>query len=456
MKINNITVAKIGTSIKSHKILSLVILVSIIGLGVYLYSKRTGVVAPTYQTFVAERGMLVTSITASGTITSGDTTYITTGASGTVKKVHVKNGDSVTKGQKLAEIDLDEDGQTTQITAWNNYQESLVTAKNATTQKETDRLTLLDKKQAMINAETAKRDSISGGWNPKTKSPYTESELVIVNKEYDQAVAAYQAAISNDGISNTGISFANSKASAAYRNYQKVSSTIYSPASGILQNLTLAPGVVLTNSSSSSITVSAGTDTSTNSQSVASKQIGAIKNPDGKYQATVSLTEVDVTKVASGQKVTLTLDAFPDATLTGEVLAINTSGNVSSGVTSYTATILIDKTTLNVYTNMAVNSKIITSTKDNAILVPSSAVQTVSGSKSVRVLVDNKITNTPVEVGSSSDTQTEIVLGINEGDVVVTSVSTTTKTTKTSTTTSPFGSVGGGMGGVRMPGGEGR
>jgi macrolide-specific efflux system membrane fusion protein len=79
----------------------------------------------TYQTATVEKGTLMSSISASGTITSGDTTYITTGASGTVNKVYVKNGDTVVKAQKLAELTLDDVGQETQTTAWNNYQEAL-------------------------------------------------------------------------------------------------------------------------------------------------------------------------------------------------------------------------------------------------------------------------------------------------------------------------------------------
>lgn len=139
---------------------------------------------PTYQTVVAEKNLFINSISATGTITSGDTTYITTGATGTVTKVFVKNGDAVKKDQKMAEISLDDDGKLTQITAWNNYQSSLVNAKNALTAKQTSEITMLQKKQAVLDAETAQRDSVSGGWNPDTKQPYTQNELSIVATEY--------------------------------------------------------------------------------------------------------------------------------------------------------------------------------------------------------------------------------------------------------------------------------
>jgi len=312
------------------------------------------------------------------------------------------------------------------------------------------------KKEALIDAETAKRDAHSGGWNPTTHNPYTDTELLIVDKQYEEAIAGYAAAISNSSISNVNISLAQVKASAAYRSYQQVSSTVYAPARGTLDNLALAPGVAIGNTQTSSITVSSGTDSTSNSVSVSSQKIGAIKNPEGQYQATVSLTEVDVTKVLSGQKVTLTLDAFPDSSFTGTVLAVNTSGSVSSGVTAYSATILLDKTSIDIYTNMAVTATIITFTKTDVLLVSSSAIQTSQSGSFVQAQKDGKIIDIAVETGTSNDTQTEIVSGLSEGDVILTSTSSTqTKSTtpKNSSGTNLF--TGNGRGGGVMPGGPG-
>lgn len=439
--------------IKLPLIFKILIPCAILAVGYFGYAKvKSSSIKVTYTKYTVEKGTLMTTISASGTITSGDTTYITTGASGTVKTVYVKNGDTVTKNQKIAEITLDDLGQETQTTAWNNYQEALVGIKTAQTQKETDYVNVMQKKDTMDKAETAKRDGHSGGWNNTTHNPYTANELIILDRQYDEAVANYNAAIANSSISDTNVSLAKVKASAAYRNYQKVSSTIYAPAAGILNNLVLAQGVALANSSDSSITVSTGSNASTESQSVTSKQIGAIKNPDGQYQATVSLTEVDVTTVASGQKVTLTMDAYPENTLTGTVLAVSTGGSVSSGVTSYTATILLDKTTLNLYTNMAVSATIITSSKENVLLLDTAAISTKGNESTVLVQKDGKVSTVIVEIGSSNDTQTEIKSGLSEDDVVVTASTSTGLSKSTSTTKSLFTGTTSGGG---MPGGPG-
>ncbi|KKS94683.1 MAG: Efflux transporter, RND family, MFP subunit [Candidatus Collierbacteria bacterium GW2011_GWB1_44_6] len=440
------TIRKISTLIKSHRLISSLLLLVIVGGSSYWYltSKKSGTLQ--YVTSIAEKGLLVSSITASGTITSGDTTYVTTGATGTVSKVFIKNGDTVKKDQKMAEINLDDDGKLNQTIAWNNYQTAQVTAKNSLTSKQTSEITMLQRQQALADAETAQRDSISGGWNPDTKRPYTQNELDIVAKEYPQAKEAYDAAIKSFQIADSNIAVSQAKSLAAYRNYQKVSSTVYAPADGVVNNLVLAPGVVLSSTNGSgSITVSTGTDSTTNSSSVTSQKIGAIKNPEGKYQATVSLTEVDVTKVQSGQKVSITMDAFPDTTLTGTVLAVNTSGSVSSGVTSYSASILLDPTTLNIYTNMALNAEIIVASTDDTVIIPSSAIQTKNNQLLVEILKDGKVSTVTVEVGLSNDTQTAIKSGVNEGDSVVTSTSTGNTKTTTGSSTSVFGNPGGGF-----------
>ena len=153
--------------------------------------------------------------------------------------------------------------------------------------------------------------------------------------------------------------------------------------------------------------------------------------------AQVSLSEIDAAKVKAGQKVTITMDAFPTKSFTGTVLLINTNGSVSSGVTTYPVTILFDTSTDTIYPNMAVNVKIITNIKDNAILVPSAAVLTSNGATTVRELVKGELVLVQATVGDSSDTMTEVLAGVNVGDTMVTSI--TTSTAKTTTTgTSPF------------------
>jgi macrolide-specific efflux system membrane fusion protein len=94
---------------------------------------------------------------------------------------------------------------------------------------------------------------------------------------------------------------------------------------------------------------------------------------------------------------------------------------------------------------MAVNAEIIIASVDDAVLIPSSSNQTKNGESTVRVLRNKVVETVTVVTGLSSDTQTAITSGINEGDLVITS--TTTGTTKSSTNSSGsvFGNTSGGM-----------
>ena len=431
---------------KKIKIAVAAVLVLALGYFIFTKIKSSQSSKVTYKTSVAEKGSLITTISASGTITSGSTTYITTGAVGTVKKVYVKNGDTVKKGQKLAEITLTDTSAETQTTAWNNYLNALENVKTAQANRTAADIQMWKDRQAVLDAQEEYNNMIAGAWNPDTNIDYTYNEKAIVSKSLDLAKQTFTADETKYNDSSSEIALASAKLEAALRSYQQVSSTVYAPASGTLSNLILAEGVVISDSSTSSITVSSGTDSTTNSQSVTAQKVGAIKDPKGQYQATLSLTEVDVTKIKSGQKVTLTMDAFPENTLTGTVLAVNTSGSVSSNVTSYSVSVLLDNTDLDIYTNMAVSATIIISSKDDVIMVPSTAVKTTNGVSTVSILKDKVATKVTVETGDSNDTQTEIKSGISEGDVVITSTSsgTTSKTSTTSSSSSLFGGAGGG------------
>jgi multidrug efflux pump subunit AcrA (membrane-fusion protein) len=101
---------------------------------------------------------------------------------------------------------------------------------------------------------------------------------------------------------------------------------------------------------------------------------------------------------------------------TGKILAVNTGGSVSSGVTSYPVTILLDPVTADIYLNMSVNAEIITSIKSDVVLVPSTAISIADGESTIQVKKDGKYTTVQVEIGNANDSQTEVVSGINEGD----------------------------------------
>lgn len=382
----------------------------------------------TYQTATAEKGTLITNVSASGNVAAGGTVNITTGATGTVTQIYVKNGDAVTQGQKIADIALDRDAQQRQTQAWASYLSAQNQVNSAQTALYTLQSSMFSKWKTYTDlAENSTYQNPDGSANTNNR---TLTQFTTVQDDW----LAAEANLKNQ---QNSIAQAQASLTSAYDNYQLLASTVTAPAAGIISNLIIAQGLPVTLSSSSS----------NNSNSTTTQAVGTITLPEGGIQAIVDLAEIDAAKVTAGDKATLTLAAFPNQTFTGKVLILNTNGIVSSGVTTYPATIAFDTTEKNIYPNMAVDAEIITNIKDNVILVPTAAVTTTSGQSTVRILKNGQVSTVTVQIGDSNDTQTEIVSGVSEGDTVVTGV-TNAKTTTSTATSSPFSAFGGrGVGG---------
>lgn len=377
---------------------------------------------PQYQTATVERGTLVSSVTSSGTITSGSNAAITTQATGIVNEVLASNGDTVQQGQTIATLTLDQTSLQKQAAAYATYLAAQNTLNAAKAKMNSLQSALFTANQKFVNG--------AGTQNPITDDP----TYIIQRADWLQAEADYNN-------QKNVIAQAEAALSSASLSYAQTSATITAPIAGTVANLSITPGLPLTstaNSSSSTTTPS-------------SQTIGNVLLKDASLTATVNLTEIDVTKVKGGQKVTLTLDAFPGKTFTGKVSAINTNGSISSGVTTYPTTITFDTSPDTIYPNMAVNATIITNVVNDVLLIPSSAVQTQNEQTTVRVLKNGKPEEVVVETGATSDTQTAITSGLQEGDTVITG--TVTPQNKGAQSTSVFG---GGFGGNRGFGGGGR
>ncbi len=191
--------------------------------------------------------------------------------------------------------------------------------------------------------------------------------------------------------------------------------------------------------------------------------------------AEVSLNEVDVAQIKIDQKATLTFDAIPNLTITGQVAEIDTVGTVSQGVVTYNVKIAFDTQDERVKPAMSVSAAIVTEAKPNVLLVPNSAVKSQGGLSYVE-LVDGDdmnvaltanvsgaiLKNSPrrqqVEAGTANDEFTEITSGLNEGDIIVTRTiqqnSTQPQTQQQGGLRIP-GLPGGGGGGFRGGGGGG-
>lgn len=155
--------------------------------------------------------------------------------------------------------------------------------------------------------------------------------------------------------------------------------------------------------------------------------------------AEISLNELDVAKIKVGQKATIIFDAIEDLTITGEVLEVDFLGAVSQGVVSYGVKVGFDTKDERVKPGMTVSASIITDVKQDVLLVPNSAVKSQSNTSFVEMPQDvennNQFTASLssgtgieledgfeqkiIETGLSDDSNTEIISGLEEGDIII-------------------------------------
>lgn len=395
-----------------NKKIGLGILALVIIGGVIFYNKsKSGVGEVTYQTEKVSKGSLVSTLTVSGTVAGANSVAINTTSTGVVKKIYVTEGQEVKVGQKLLDMELD-------LVSRQKYQQALASYQSSKNSLESSKSNLYSLQSKLFAA------------NQKLINDGVARGLSVDDPNYIQQNADWLSAESAYKNQEQAINTAQNSLNASYLSLQQASPTIYAPISGKISGLALQPGSIVSTSKIANV------------QSTAGPVI------------TVNLGQVEVTKVKVGQKAMVSLDAFEGKTFAGVVSSIDTLGGSSSGVTTYPMSIKLEPTTILIYPNMTAQASIILAVKDDVLVVPSGAVTTGNGTSSVKVMNNKVVSNVPVEVGISSDTQTEIISGLSEGQEVVTS-STSTATSTTSAGQSLFsninrGGFGGGGGAVRI------
>ncbi|MEM3112694.1 MAG: efflux RND transporter periplasmic adaptor subunit [Candidatus Anstonellales archaeon] len=379
---------------KRSPLINVVLIITILGIGWFTYSRIVaGRQQPQFQTTKVERGTIISTISASGSVMATNTVSVTTQASGVVKAVYVKDGEKVVAGQKIIEITLDQEGQQKNASAWASY----LAAKN---NLESAKATLYTLDSAMWAAnQKFINDAVARGLS-------TDDPTYI--QQHDDWLAA-EAKYKNQ---KSVIDQAKASLNSAWLSYQSTSPIVTAPIAGVVSNLGVVPGMILNPQ-----------NTSTNQ--TPSSRVAVIRTQsETRPIISVNIAEVDVPKVKIDQKVTVTLDSLPDKTFTGKVVTVDRIGTSSNNVVSYPALIQLDTFSSEILPNMAANASIILESKSDVLLVPSAAVQTQAGQSFVRVLRNGHEEQVLVEIGLQSDTQVEIISGLSEGDEVIIGVAT--------------------------------
>jgi membrane fusion protein, macrolide-specific efflux system len=448
--------------------LLIVVAVGIIA-GTLLWPK--GSAQSSLATAAVERKTLRIVVSGTGTTVVNDSVTVNPEISGTVQKLYVSLGETVTAGDILYTISSS-DVDTSLLKA----KASLLQSKQAKTQASQSEQQAENQVYSAKTSKIQAQQSLDSLESKPATTPGVADQIVIAKRQVTSAKAGVTSAQTALDAAETGVSVAAANLASAQKSYDDAladtkATVVKAPITGVVTALPISVGSAVTagttsssstgssGSSASGSSASAGGSTSSSSGSTSSSSGSAITISDmSSIKVQVSVSEVDIPSVARSQAASVTFDAIPGKTFAGKVGAISPNGTSSSGVVNYTVDVNLDSLDPSLRPNMTATADIVTQVASNVLVVPSSAVKSSSGTKYVLVVDPSGQTKQQtVTVGVSDDTYTEVKTGVIEGANVSTGASTaSSSSSSTSSSKSGGGLMMGGppSGGGAPPGGN--
>ena len=357
---------------KKKNIILVAVVAIILLVILYMCSGKKSSSKVTFENTKVTRNDIATSITATGTL-QADTVNVGTQVSGLVTKVFADYNSVVKKGQIVAEL---------------------------------DKTTL----EADLQSKIASMKSALSEWQYQTKNFERYKQLhekqLVSQSDYDTALDTYNKAKQAYDVAKQD--YVKSKTNLGY-------ATVYSPVDGIVLSRSVAVGQ----------TVAATYSTP--------KLFTIAKNLKD-LQVVAKVDEADIGNIVDGQRVSFTVDAFPDDTFIGLVKQVRLNAGASNNVVTYQVIITTNNESMKLKPGLTANVTIYTSEKSHVLSVRSKALrftpdQTLVGKDAKIVDCNaphklwtrdgNTFTAHAVQIGVTNGICTEILGGIGEGQQVV-------------------------------------
>lgn len=362
---------------KLSKVWVVVAIVAIIAVAVWAFSGGKKEQQISFDTAPVASANIQNSITATGTIEPVTSVTVGTQVSGIVSKLYVDYNSVVKKGQVIAELDK------------TNLLSQLATAK-----------TQLATAQSQLNYQTA---------NYKRYQTLFQKGLVAAD-DYDNAKLSYRQAVEQVASAKEEVQRAQTNLGYA---------TITSP----------IDGVVLSKSVEEGQTVAA---------SFSTPELFTIAQDLTNMQVVADVDEADIGDVKEGERVSFTVDAYPDDTFEGTVKQVRQEATTTNNVVTYEVVISAPNADLKLKPGLTANVTIYTAERKGVLAVPSKALRftptketvgkmkivDVQGAKNkVWTIEGNSIVAHKVNIGMADGTNTQIIGGVQAGIKVVTGLS---------------------------------
>ena len=387
-------------------------IVAVIAVAAFLFSGGKKKEEVNFNTEKVAKVNILNSITATGTIEPVNEVTVGTQVSGIVSKLYVDYNSVVKKGQIIAELDKS----------------------NLTSQLNTAKASL---SQAEASLKSAESDLAYQKANYNRYKALYKKGLISAN-DYESARLSYQTSLQTVATRKDQIASAKEEVQRAQTNLGYA--TITSPIDGIVVSKSVEEGQ----------TVNANMST---------PDLFTIAQDLTNMQVVANVDEADIGDVKKGERVSFTVDAYPNDTFEGTVTQVRLEATTTNNVVTYEVVISAPNADLKLKPGLTANVVIYTQESNGVLSVPSKALRytptketigkrkmkDVSNAKNkVWTLEGNTLVAHKVNIGISDGTHTQVLSGIKEGQTVITGVSvssdevTDESAASNSTESSPF------------------
>lgn len=371
----------------------------------YAYSGRASQ-AVAYTTVAAERADLTVEVSATGNLQPLTKVDISSELSGVVRSVAVEENQRVRAGEILAELDK------TRLSAQVERGEASVEAARA----------------RVTDAQTTFRETEKG----LARAEQLAKRGMTTDQALETATAARDRAASAVAIAEANLAIAVAELKLQQADLEK--STIYAPIDGIVLTRSVDPGQTVASSLQAPV-------------------LFVIAAQLENMELIAAIDEADIGSVKAGQRAVFTVDAFPDRKFDAEIRDIAYASVTTDGVVTYDARLGVDNAELLLRPGMTATVSVVTREAKDVITVPAAAFRyrppaasprsswslqslfmprlprssgqratTVSadGTRTLYALKDGQPAPVKVKTGSTDGERTEILSGLEAGDLVVT------------------------------------
>ena len=406
--------------LKNNKKIVIPVSILVILAVIFLAVRGGGNTQTQYQTAKVEKGELVATVGATGTVRARQSVTLVWQTSGSVDEVNVSVGDAVAAETVLAVLSPTSVAQNIILA-----EADLVNA-----QKALDELVASDtaRAQAWIALRTSQDEYTKAKdlYDAYVSGPYEYEQIVYITVRgmripTTETVTVEQVDDETLADAEADMVFKKAKLDDAQRAYDRVKDGP-NPA-----DVTAATARV--NAAQATLNMArlvapfAGTITDAHPLSgdqVTAGTLGFRVDDLSRLYVDVEISEVDINSIAVGQPVTLTFDAILGQEYHGEVTQVSQAGNTVQGVVNFTVTVRITDADEQVKPGMTAAVTIVVKEIKDVILVPNRAVRVVDGKKVVYVLRDGLPVQVEVRLGSSSETMSVLAGGeLKVGDLVI-------------------------------------